>query len=283
MHFQRPNIGPKNTPKVIKAVIILTALFSILSATIPNMYFFKFFGLSFEGIKTGFIWQILTNLFIIPNQKISFSFVFHLVFNLYMLWVFGTAIIDLKGKNHLISIFLVTGILSSTVALFLTPFIFAGANILIYSFAFAWLMLHKDARLLLFFSIPVKAKWLILGVMGINLLSLLSSYSLDYFFSYLTSFALTYFYALLIWKTFSPFPFLKNFEKSVIHLLKKIFSKKNFYSSKIFDFKTGKSKKLSDKEFLDKILEKISIHGKSSLTKRELKKLNKISKKSKNF
>jgi membrane associated rhomboid family serine protease len=280
MNFNR-NIGPKNTPKIIKLIIILTAILSIFSATIPNMHFFKFFALSMDGVKTGFFWQLLTNLFIIPNQKISFSFVFHLVFNLYMLWVFGTAIIDLKGKKHLISLFLITGILSSTVALFLTPFIFAGANIPIYSFAFAWLMLHKDAKLLLFFSIPLKAKWLILGVMGINLLSLISSHSFDYFFSYLSSFTLTYFYALLIWKTFSPFSFLMKFEKNVIHLLKKIFSKKKFYSSKIFEFKTGKRKKLSDEEFLDKMLEKISIHGKSSLTKRELKKLNKITKKTK--
>ncbi len=286
MSFNSFQVGPTSTPRIIKVLILLTIIVSLFVATVPKDYLFNLLGLSVKGAKNGLYFQIITNLFIIPDKTISFGFVINLLFNSYLIWVFGSAIIELKGLKHFLFLSVISGILSSTVALYIMSFspffVFAGSTILVYAFSMAWLMLHSDAKILLFFALPFSAKWLILGAIGLNLLSLLSQENYVYFFSYLSSAFFAYLYALLIWQKHGPLNFLKKIEKKLIHIMQKckIKNKKDkaFHPSKIYDINT-REPILDDDAFMDAMLSRISIYGEDILTKEERKRMDEIAKK----
>lgn len=288
MSFNSFQVGPNSTPKTIKAIIGLTILFSILISVVPKDYLFHLLGLSSQGIKDGLYFQLFTNLFIIPNNVISFGFVFHLLFNCYLIWVFGSSVVEWKGLKHFIALLIICGIPSSFVALYVmgfgSVFTFAGSTILVYAFSMAWLMLHSDAKILLFFTLPFKAKWLVLGAMALNLLSLLSQENYVYLLSYLSSSVLAYLYSLIVWQKQSPFNFLKKMEKAVISLLQKgkIGKRKDnsFHQSKIYDFSTGEPI-IDDDEFMDAMLSRIALYGEDILTKEERNRMDEIALKKK--
>lgn len=286
MTFSSYRLGPSATPKLIKIILALTAFINLLIALIPHKYLGFLLGLSKQGIENGFVWQIFTNLFIIENPSITFGFVLHLIFNLSVIWIIGTSLIELKGIAHFIYLVSVSSIFSSSLALallfaFSSSSIFFGGSIIIYVIAMGWLMLHSDAKILLFSTIPFKGKWLILGLMAINLISLLSEGAYMHFSVYLSSIFFSYMTALILWKVHSPFLFLKNMEHTIINFLHKAESKaqhRDFKSSKIYDFKTGEPI-VDDDEFMDAMLTRISLYGEEILTKSERKRMEKISKK----
>jgi hypothetical protein len=139
-------------------------------------------------------------------------------------------------------------------------------------------MLHSNSTILLFFALPFKAKWIVLIIMGFNLFSLISEGSFIYLAACLTSFLLSYLFCLVFWKTYSYFDFLKKIERTIINFFTKKDEKSN--KSKIYDFTTG-SPVIDDDQFMDEMLLKISLHGEDSLTKKERKRMDKISLKKK--
>jgi hypothetical protein len=285
MTFTSNKIGPTSTPKIIQLILALTAAINILLSIIPCPSLIFILGLSAEGIRENFFWQFVSSLFIIDTPVLSFGFIIHLLFNLYVIWIFGSSIIELKGNKHYIFVVLLSTLLSSLLAfgiikLLSFPTLFFGGSILIYCTSMAWLMLHSDAKIFLFFTLPFKAKWLILGAMGLNLLGLLSHGSYLYFLTLLGAGIITYLLSLIIWKTHSPFEFLKKAEQKIIYFLKRKTKHRPFHESKIYDFKTGEPI-IDDDEFMDAMLTKISLYGEDFLTKKEKKRMEKISKKKK--
>ena len=165
--------------------------------------------------------------------------------------------------------------------IFSSSYIFLGGSIIIYAITMAWLMLHSDAKILLFFAFPFKGKWLFLGLMGINLLSLLSNGAYIHFISYLSSAIFSYLISLILWRVHSPFGILKKMELSLMDFLHRFSGKSEgnmFKGSKIYDFKTGEPI-LDDDKFMDAMLMKISLYGEDTITKKERKRMEKISKK----
>ena len=143
-------------------------------------------------------------------------------------------------------------------------------------------MLYPDAQLLLLLALPIKAKWLVLAVLLANLLIDFSTgqwlYSLTYFCGALFG----YLYTLTVWKAKGPFSVLHPIEEKIINLLGGQPTPKFQIDprAKIYDFKTGKAI-LSDDEFLDAMLTKISLQGKKSLTWKERWRLRRIKRKRK--
>lgn len=285
MSFKYHKTAFHHTPKIIKVILILTIFFNILLCIIPYNYLIYLLGLSVKGINQYFFWQPLTSLFIIGDPSITFGYLFHLLFNLYIIWSFGISIIELKSNSHYIYIVLFSAFFASLLALasmltFSSSKIFFGGTIVLYTSSMAWLMLHKDAKIFLF-ALPFKANWLILGTMALNLASLLSKASYLYFFVFLSSVAITYLMSLIIWKTHSPFAFLRQIEKKIIAFLHKTEVKAKshiFTQSKIYDFQTKKPVD-NDEDFMDAMLNKISTHGEQSLTNLERKRMEEISRK----
>lgn len=228
-NFKKDNfqtIIPKKTPQIIKILILLIAFFSFISSIIMLVrpQFFLIFALSVTGIMHFFFWQLLTNFFIVPGPFVSFKYVIHVIFVLYLFWVFSIEIINFKGKNHYIALILICSILSSLFALiflsiFTYPTIFLGGDALIYFLSISWLMLNRDAKFFILFT-AIKAKWIIFSIIILNLLSNLSSGYYPYFFTYISSIIIAYFYSLITWKVNGPFKFLNKFENFIIKILK---------------------------------------------------------------
>lgn len=277
MNFTTFNFGPQKTPLAIKIILALTIFFSLFLAIAANSFLVSFFSLNYGVFSHWHIWQIFTNLFILPSYAISAGFLFHLAFNLYLIWVLGSSIIDLKSYKNFLLVFCTSILTSSVFAAFIITYFFPskfffGANLLIYSLAILWLNLHKNAKLLLFFSLPFQAKWLISFIIAFNLLSLLSKHEFVYFLTYLFTIALTYVLSQLSWQTTK----IMSWIKKNLSLSKPPSKKKNYYhESKIYDITTGEPI-LSDEEFLEAIKVRISLYGEEILTEKERTRREKI-------
>ncbi|MFA6119092.1 MAG: rhomboid family intramembrane serine protease [Parachlamydiales bacterium] len=235
---QNPHrIGPAKTSYVIKLIIFLTLLISlsstILTPFFKTNYFVYYLGLSLEGIKNYFFWQLVTYNFIESGNGLSLGYIFQLLFNLYLLWVMGTTVIERTSRLKFIFLFFSSIIFSGLVALITMHLtnkniIFAGSNIGLFSILVAWMMLNsKETRIFLFFILPIKAYWIVLGLIGLNLLSNFSNMQMVPFFTTLTVSLYSYFYSVVIWNRFSPLDHLNRMERYLIYTSRRISSKFN--------------------------------------------------------
>jgi len=254
-------LGPAKTPRPLKILVLMTFVISLVSALFDRILPLspqQILSLSLDGMESGFLWQLATYLFVHPlSHGLSFSFLLSLAFDLYVLWVIGTSLIERKGINSFFSLYFLSGIVSGFAIygmqwLTQSPIPFSGNWTSIYAVLIAWLMLYPGMELLLFLTVPVKAKWLILGTLGANLLIDFSTGDFVHTTAYLTAAFTGYFYAILFWST-----------KTESHRDQYLYPR-----AKVYDFKTGRAI-LNDNEFLEAMLTKVSLHGKESLTWKE--------------
>lgn len=287
-----------DTPKSITVLIFITVLASICCALLEPLFInifkmqgpLEFFGLSWWGLSHYYIWQPLTSLFLQNDSSgINITFLISLAFNMYMLWLFGSNLVEAHGTASFLCLYLLSGILASLAALLATskllPFnIIAGATPSLLATFVAWAILHRDTQILLFFLIPVKAKWLLAAVIVLALLIPLSELDRVRFVYYLVGIMTGYLYSTLVWHVQTPFTFMEKVDNFFINLGRKISPKiQRLFSSKkeeakIVDIKTGQAV-LDDDAFIDAMLAKISRYGEKSLTWQERERMQKISEK----
>ncbi len=202
-------IGPSNTPTIIKALISISAIVSVISAIFSplthHLNLFSLFSLSLIGIQKGFFWQLITNFFMIDGVSVNINFLIHLIFNLYILWIFGTSFIERQSVKKFVSLYFISGILSSLAALFvmylLHPYYFFSANfIVLFSILTAWMKLNPHAQFHILHSIPLKANWIIIGLISLNLLIDLSHYDFVSLSASIVSIATGFLYSLIFIK-----------------------------------------------------------------------------------
>lgn len=165
------------TPKSILALIIITLAASICSAALEPLFIniFKisgpqeFFGLSWWGLSNYYLWQPISCLFLQSEPNgINFSFLIALTFNMYMLWLFGSNLIETYGSGSFLRLYFSSGLLASLAALMMVPsvrqfYIIAGPGPSLLASFVAWAMFHRDTQLLLFFCFRSKRNgfWLL--------------------------------------------------------------------------------------------------------------------------
>ena len=300
MHQTPPfKLGPAWTPRIVKWTIIATLILTFFALTsnalfthvfgIPSPQYF--FSLTTWGIHHFFLWQFLSYLFIQPIHAtgVSIGLIFHLFFNIYLLWAIGSAIVQSKGNKHFIGLYFGGGLFVGMIAylsllLLKSSLPFAGATFCIYILLIAWVFLFPEARLSLFLFLPIRAKWLVFGLIGVNLLLDFSNGNFFSFFVTASAMIYAYLYSILAWDILGPFHRLHAMDKKLIFMKRKIknylyrFANTTAQTSKIFDIKTSKPV-FKDEEFMNRCLEKISKKGKSSLTLIERLRMRRISKK----
>ncbi len=291
--------GPPATPKIVKWTILATLIVTFLSI-ISNALFTQVFhipspqyllSLTTWGIHKFFIWQFISYLFIQPISAggISMPLILHILFDIYLLWAIGSAIVQARGEKHFLGLYfggaLFVGLIAYASLFFFGSFLpFAGATTSIYILLIGWAFLFPEANIMLFLLIPVRAKWLVFGLIGINLFLDFSNGSFLSFFVTMGAMLYGYFYSVLVWESLSPFPRLHEVEKKMIYAKRKWAHRfrrtpdVEVQGSKVYDFKTGKAI-IPDEEFIDACLEKISRKGKGALSIRERYRLWRISQK----
>ncbi len=235
MHFHRSyNICPSKTPTIIKFMLILILGLSVFSAIItPSLklnYFGYYLGLSLDGIKHYYFWQLITYNFLQPSYGISIGFLAHLLFNCYIIWFIGCSVIEKTSSLQFALLYLFSTLFSGLVMLLVMymgypHLVFASTSIGLYTTLFAWMMVNpKDMRIFLFLAFPIKVMYIVCGLIGISILISLSNLQFVNFFGYLACVIFTYLFSVIFWYRHSPFDFLDKFERNLIYFSRGFFN-----------------------------------------------------------
>ncbi|MBN2042143.1 MAG: rhomboid family intramembrane serine protease [Spirochaetes bacterium] len=128
-------------------------------------------------VKKGFIWQVFSYMFL--HSSFSFS---HIFFNMYALLIFGLPIENEWGSKKFLIYYLFCGTFAG-ISIFLINLINQGAGFVIptigasgavFGLLLAFGILFPNVELLLFFILPIKAKYLVILYGGLELFLLLT-------------------------------------------------------------------------------------------------------------
>lgn len=263
-------------------VIVNVAVFMLQAIVVRFSDFdvFKYFALSLEGLKEGYVWQLLTYGFMHGGLFMQGGLL-HLVFNVWAIYVFGTEVEQSVGRRSFLALYfasiLVGGLFQVTAGLVMGGAFAAtvvGASAAAFALASAFAVLFPDRMLLLFFILPVKAKYLLL------ISALLTVYGLMFPAGNIAHAAhlggmvtgLMFVRYAIHWQW--RWPELGKSRRSPPAKLVKVYEK-----SKIWSPSGTVVDDVPDEEFVSKevdpILDKISASGIQSLTERERKILEK--------
>ena len=142
--------------------------------------FFPLFGLVPKLVWSEFmIWQPFTYLFFHGG-------VWHVLINMFVLWMFGSELERLWGKAHFVKFYFVTGVGAGLVTMIFglnstTPIV--GASGAVYGVLLAYGLTYPNRTVYLYGIIPIKSLWF---VIGIGVIAFISSFDTVSEISHLT-------------------------------------------------------------------------------------------------
>jgi len=173
--YRQPYRSPA-VPPGVKWILLLNVGSFLLSLAIGPPRFSAVFGLSAPEVFTHLrLYQFVTYLF-------THGGVWHLALNMFVLWMFGRDLENLWGTRRFLGYYLLTGVgagLCSLPFIWGRPSFLVGASGAIFGLlaAYGTIFPERTLTLLLFFILPIrlKAKHLVLLLIGLELLFLLGS------------------------------------------------------------------------------------------------------------
>lgn len=166
MNEQYSPTGFKVLPTVVKHLLIINVLmyfayYVLLKQGIINLNYY----LGIWSLSTGLFrfWQPLTYMF----MHGSFD---HLFFNMFSLWMFGSALENFWGSKRFLFYYLVCGIGAGLLNM-LVPgaHVSVGASGAVYALLLAFGMMWPNNYIYLYFLVPIRTKWFIIGMIVIEL------------------------------------------------------------------------------------------------------------------
>jgi membrane associated rhomboid family serine protease len=166
------SFGPPLTRMVKRLIIVTSAVFLLTYIPLqifgPDYFAFPFawFALrSSDVIHRFYLWELVTYLFLHGGW-------FHIIFNMFALWMFGSDLETLWGGRRFLLYYFLTGIgagiLDVTLSALFPPAIptaTIGCSGAVYGLLLAYGMIFPDCPIYLYMIIPIKAKWFV-GIMG---------------------------------------------------------------------------------------------------------------------
>lgn len=108
-------------------------------------------------------WQLLTYMFLHGNFE-------HLFFNMFALWMFGNTLENIWGAKRFLFYYLICGIGAGVISMFIPGYhVTVGASGAIYALLLAFGMMFPNEYIYLYFLVPIKTKWFIIGMVAIEL------------------------------------------------------------------------------------------------------------------
>jgi membrane associated rhomboid family serine protease len=172
------SFGPGPLPPAIRALIIANAVMFVVRLILPEItiYLGLIPSAVFEQLR---FWQPFTYMFL-------HSGLFHILFNMLALWMFGTELERMWGTRYFLWYYFATGLAAaaSTLLVSLLPFRFAdgvyeavtiGASGAIYGVLLAYGLYFPRRPIYLYFVFPIPAKYFVMLMGAIALLSSLSN------------------------------------------------------------------------------------------------------------
>ena len=123
--------------------------------------FFPLFGLVPKMVWSEFmLWQPFTYLFFHGS-------IWHVLINMFVLWMFGSELERLWGKEHFLKFYFVTGVGAGLVTMIfglnsMTPIV--GASGAVYGVLLAYGLTYPNRTVYLYGIIPIKSLWFVIGI-----------------------------------------------------------------------------------------------------------------------
>jgi len=123
--------------------------------------FFPLFGLVPKRVWSEFmLWQPFTYLFFHGG-------IWHVLINMFVLWMFGSELERLWGKEHFLKFYFVTGVGAGLVTMVfglnsMTPIV--GASGAVYGVLLAYGLTYPNRTVYLYGIIPIKSLWFVIGI-----------------------------------------------------------------------------------------------------------------------
>ena len=156
-YMRRPSYGPRYSATVVLLIVNVAAFFlqHLVSAPVANQYF----ALSVEGLRHGWLWQLVTFQFMHANLM-------HLLGNCFAIYMFGRPVEESLGQKEFTVLYFASGIiggLCQSLLLLLTGSVASvvGASAGAFGVTSAYAVLFPESILLLFFILPMRAKYLL--------------------------------------------------------------------------------------------------------------------------
>jgi membrane associated rhomboid family serine protease len=243
--------GPAGLTKTVKWLLLVNVGVFVLQY-IAGGTLVQIFGLTPVLVKSGYIWQLFTYMFLHGG-------IWHILFNLFALWMFGCEIERVWGAKEFLRYYFICGVgagifnfllsLNSTI-----PTI--GASGAIFGILVAYALMFPNRIVYLYFLFPIKVKYLVIIFALIEFLfSWRNTPDGIGHFAHLGGMLIGFLYIKLDWK---------------IPYLFKIF-KEWKYRKKLQKLNKIREKNQRVMERVDEILDKINQVGMGNLTKEEKK------------
>jgi membrane associated rhomboid family serine protease len=299
-NYYRPGgIGFSFFPPVIKNLLIINGVVFVFQLLMQ--------GITFHGVPGAYIldhwfalnpighnfqvWQLIT------YQFMHGGFM-HILLNMFALWMFGIEIENMWGSKKFLIYYLMCGVAAGISQLIFPPLFneptapTIGASGAIFGVLIAFGMIFPNRYIFLYFFIPIKAKYLILGFILLELYSVPQGGNVAHL-AHLGGALAGFIYILLDKNTDTA---LRNIFRTKSFKIKKPYNpfggisdafkhkKEDVQEAKFYEIKDedkqGKKDEISQEQ-IDKILDKISQSGYQNLTEKEKKILFEASKRMK--
>ncbi len=299
-NYYRPGgFGFSFFPPVIKNLLIINGVVFVLQMIMQ--------GITFQGVPGAYlldhwfalnpigynfqVWQLITYQFMHGGFT-------HILFNMFALWMFGIEIENMWGSNKFLIFYLMCGVAAGISQLIFPPLFneqlapTIGASGAIFGVLIAFAMVFPNRYIFLYFFIPIKAKYLIIGYILLELYAVPQGGSVAHLahlggalagFVYImvdkkTTFSIGNIFRSSSNKTKKPYNPFGGIKDALKH------KDDDVQEARFYEIKDeGKEDKKDEitQEQIDKILDKISQSGYQNLTEKEKKILFEASKKMK--
>lgn len=209
----------------------------------------------------GQLWRLGTYMFLHGD-------IWHLLFNMMSLWMFGSPLCWVMGEKRFLSLYFVSGLVAGICSLAFYPLAGQGAIYIIgasgalFGLMFGYAKFFPEQRIIVFFFFPMPAKYAVWLFGGISLFFAMGARTgvahATHLFGILGAFLFFQFVekGAALWERFATMKERRETQKAIEELT----SHEEFYDTRV-----------------DPILKKISKHGMESLTKQEKEVLEKAS------
>jgi membrane associated rhomboid family serine protease len=158
---------------MVKWLIIVTSAVFVLTYVPLQIFNSEYFAYPFawlalrpdDVIRRFYLWELVTYLFLHGGW-------FHIIFNMFALWMFGSDLERLWGGKKFLFYYFLTGIGAGILDVTLNalfhpgiPSATIGCSGAVYGLLLAYGMIFPDRLIYLYMIIPIKAKWFVI-IMG---------------------------------------------------------------------------------------------------------------------
>ena len=166
MNNQYSPTGFSFLPVAVKNLLIINGICYLADVVMARLGVIDLsYWLGIWTLQTGMfrVWQPLTYMFMHGSFE-------HLFFNMFSLWMFGATLENVWGTKRFLFYYMVCGIGAGLISMLIPGYhVSVGASGAIYALLLAFGMMFPNGYIYLYFLVPIKTKWFIVGMVVLEL------------------------------------------------------------------------------------------------------------------